>query len=63
MRQPNYITSFGLDNLKDCAALIDGRYVIARPYAMPSPIGRWRMAWMVLTGKADCLVWPGQEDR
>lgn len=61
MRQPNHITSFGLHNLLDTTTCINGNYYLARPLAVPQTMGRWKLAWLVLTGKADCLTWPGQE--
>lgn len=38
-------------------ALINGKWVPARSY--PGPLS-WRIkgAWMVLTGKADAVIWP-----
>lgn len=38
-------------------ALINGKYVPARPYGGPFS---WRVkaAWKVLTGKADAFTWP-----
>jgi len=41
------------------AGLSDGRYVPARPLA---PSWDWlRATWLVFTGRADALIWPGQE--
>jgi hypothetical protein len=42
--------------------LPDGRWVPARPQTASQldPFGRFKAAWMVFTGKADALVWPGQ---
>lgn len=40
--------------------LPDGRWVPARPLG---GWGRWRAAWLVFTGRADALVWPGQGDQ
>jgi len=38
---------------------IDGKYVPARPLA--GSFGkRWYGAWLVLTGKADVVIWKGQ---
>jgi hypothetical protein len=37
-----------------------GRFVPARPYGFYSLGNRFRLAWMVFTGKADALLWPGQ---
>lgn len=40
----------------------DGKhYVPARREGYASWRQRWRCAWMVFTGRADALVWPGQE--
>ncbi len=32
----------------------------ARPFGMFSVRNRIRLAWMVFTGRADALIWPGQ---
>lgn len=42
---------------------INGRWVAARPRGMPGLFLLWRLecAWMVLTGKADVLLWRGQQ--
>lgn len=40
--------------------LSDGRYVPARAEPFDSFFQRWRAAWLVFTGRADALVWPGQ---
>lgn len=39
---------------------IDGRYVPARPLG---GMVRWKAALLVLTGRADALIWPKQGDR
>lgn len=44
------------------AGLPDGRYVPARPLGWQSWTMRWKAAWLVFTGRADALLWPGQED-
>ena len=56
MRAPNYITSLAMHNLIDCTYGSNSRYP-ARPSGMPGNLGRWRLAWWVLIGKADALVW------
>lgn len=33
----------------------------ARSEGYPSILQRFRCAWMVFTGRADALIWPGQE--
>jgi hypothetical protein len=42
------------------AGLPDGRYVPARPLGWQSWIMRFKAAWLVFTGRADALTWPGQ---
>jgi hypothetical protein len=41
------------------AAKIDGRYVTARPVGLQTVFGRFHCAWLVFTGRADALTWPG----
>lgn len=43
-------------------AEIDGKWVLARPIGYFG-LHRFRMAWMVFTGRADVLTWYGQEGR
>jgi hypothetical protein len=45
----------------DAQAAIHGVYVPARPLYGGTWIGRAKSAWMVFTGRADVLHWPGQE--
>lgn len=42
----------------DCE--IDGEWVPARPLG---GMVRFKAAWLVFTGRADALIWPGQGDR
>ena len=50
-----------IENAKSTqAGLPDGRWVPARPMPYCSLSERFRAAWMVFTGKADALTWPGQ---
>lgn len=42
------------------AGLPDGRWVPARPLGFASFTQRIKAAWLVFTGKADALTWPGQ---
>lgn len=42
------------------ARLPDGRVVPARAQGLWSLRYRFRAAWLVWTGKADAVVWPGQ---
>jgi hypothetical protein len=35
----------------------EGGWCLARPLPFYSIFARWRCAWLVLTGKADALVW------
>lgn len=38
---------------------VDGKYIPARPLGFMSLGNRIRLAWMVFTGKADAVIWPG----
>lgn len=40
--------------------LPDGRYVPARAIGFQSIRYRIKATWLVWTGKADALIWPGQ---
>lgn len=42
--------------------LPDGRYVPARSYGFNQLrfFGRWKAAWLVFTGRADAVTYPGQ---
>lgn len=42
------------------AGLPDGRWVAARPLPYYSIFERWRVAWLVFTGKADAVVFTDQ---
>lgn len=42
------------------AGLPDGRWVPARPIGFQSLRHRIRATWLVWTGQADALIWPGQ---
>ena len=42
------------------AGLPDGRWVPARSMGYYSIGNRLRAAWLVFTGEADALTWPGQ---
>lgn len=44
------------DNTKE----INGKWVPARPWKAPFT-WRCRAAWLVLLGKADAVVWPGEQ--
>lgn len=41
-------------------ALVNGKWVPLRPVGYPSIRHRLKAAWLVLTGRADAVVWPGQ---
>lgn len=40
---------------------IGGDWVPARPEGYPSLATRLQAAWLVLTGRADALIWPGEQ--
>lgn len=46
-------------NMRDTQVCINGGWFVARPMHYWS-FGRFRAAWMVLTMKADAIVWRGQ---
>lgn len=41
--------------------LPDGTWVPARPVGLYSLRGRFRIAWLVFTGRADAFRWPGDQ--
>lgn len=41
--------------------LPDGRWVPARPLGWDNIPMRCRAAWLVFTGRADVVIWPGDE--
>lgn len=43
-----------------CGILPDGRWVPARPVGFYSIRTRINAAWLVFTGRADAVTWPGQ---
>lgn len=50
-----------IENAKSVqAGLPDGRWVPARAFGYMSIGQRFKAAWLVFTGKADALTWPGQ---
>lgn len=57
MKSPNLISMYGIHNLLDCTAEINGKWVPCRPLNF-FILNRFKLAWMVFTGKADALVWP-----
>ena len=64
MRKPDIrcVTEVVRDAQQCQAGLPDGRWVPARSYGWNhlSFFGRFKAAWLVWTGKADALTWPGQ---
>ena len=58
MKNPNLISMYGIHNLLDSQACIDGKWVPARPIGLSYFSNRIKLAWMVFTGKADALIWP-----
>lgn len=43
-----------------CQTEINGRWVPARPMGFSSIWYRIKATWLVWTGRADALIWPGQ---
>lgn len=48
-------------DLDDFQAEVDGKWVPARPLGYPSLIHRIKAAWLVFSGKADAVTWPGDQ--
>lgn len=66
MHDPNIIimSPGWIKSLDECqAGLPDGRWVPARAHGYASIRERFRATWLVWTGRADALVWPGQPPR
>ena len=57
---PNLICSSSFEMLMSNQAEVRGRWITARPLGAPTLRERIKLAWMVLIGRADALVWPGQ---
>lgn len=56
---PNYFTLRSLlDSVSNCSAHINDKWVPCRPLGFQSLASRFRLAWKVFKGEADCLVWP-----
>lgn len=47
----------GESRLGQVSTVIDGEWVPCRPLG---GLVFWRAVWLVFTGRADALVWPGQ---
>lgn len=64
MRKPDIrcVTDVVRDAETMSAGLPDGRWVPARSYTRSQLCwyGRFRAAWLVFTGRADALTFPGQ---
>ncbi len=60
MRIPGVIRADDLAKNYPQAGLPDGRWVAARPEPFFSIFERWRVTWLVFTGRADALLWTDQ---
>lgn len=64
MRKPDIrcVTSVVRDANETQCGLPDGRWVPARSltYSQLNPFGRFKAAWLVFTGRADAVTYPGQ---
>lgn len=64
MRKPDIrcVTEVVKDAATVSCGLPDGRYVPARStgWNQLRLFGRWRAAWLVFTGRADAVTYPGQ---
>jgi hypothetical protein len=60
-KAPNIIKLENLNSMcRNSQAEINGKWVPARPLGYYLLRNRLNAAWMVFTGKADALLWPGQ---
>jgi len=50
-----------LESIESTQTEIGGRWVPARPIGYFSVRYRIKAAWLVFTGKADALTWPGNQ--
>lgn len=64
MRKPDIrcVTEVVRDAKENATGLPDGRWVPSRSYARNQlhPFGRIKAAWLVFTGRADAVTYPGQ---
>lgn len=63
MRHPDIVrlSPQWLQSLSQCSTEIEpGKWVPARPLAFMSVGQRVKATWLVWTGRADALIWPGQ---
>jgi hypothetical protein len=60
MNHPSLIklTPQWVSGLNHTQVSVGNKWVPARPLGFYSVITRFKMAWLVFTGKADALVWP-----
>lgn len=62
MKSPN-IFHLGhlLDYVRKVSVQVDGSWVPARPIGMYGLMPRLKAAWLVFSGKADAVIWPGRQ--
>lgn len=61
MKHPSLLSANDFRHLKNNTVEINGKWLPARPKGYPSVFSRIHLAWMVFTGKADAVVWPGNQ--
>jgi len=48
------------DDIETCSVCINDKWIPCRPITSPETLRtRLKAAWLVFTGKADALLWPG----
>lgn len=65
MRYPNTVNAYRIaaGEYNNTQAGVPGQgFAPARPMGFASIQSRVKAAWLVFTGRADALIWPGQED-
>ncbi len=61
-KYPNIWALSGLlHTVEDIETNINGKWLPARPLGYPSLRSRIKAAWLVFTGKADAVIWPGEQ--
>lgn len=60
MRIPSFVDPDHMVQHPCHVQLPSGKWVLARPEPFHSIVERWRLSWMVLTGKADVVKFKDQ---
>lgn len=63
MKDPNiwFLNEVIKSSQQNAVEIVPGTWVPARPLGFSSWSFRIKAAWLVFTGKADALIWPGNQ--